>query len=74
MRCRILAQTAIFEKFYRVGDIGHHSTGRTKFMGAGPGLGLYLGRSIVEAHGGKVWVESQNGSGSRFIVRLPLME
>ncbi len=64
-------QGAIFEKFYRVGDVGHHSSGRTKFMGAGPGLGLYLTRSIVEAHGGKVWVESKNGAGSRFVVRLP---
>lgn len=69
----------IFEKFYRIGDVRLHSTGKTKFMGAGPGLGLYLVRGIVTAHGGRVWVESgtasNNGAthqpGSRFIIRLP---
>lgn len=70
----------IFEKFYRIGDVRLHSTGKTKFMGAGPGLGLYLVRGIVTAHGGRVWVESGNATnngvarqpGSRFIIRLPV--
>jgi len=64
-------RAAIFEKFYRVGDVGHHSTGHIKFMGAGPGLGLFLVRSIIEAHGGKVWVQDNDGAGSRFMIRLP---
>jgi signal transduction histidine kinase len=48
----------IFEKFFRVGDPGLHSTGATKFMGAGPGLGLTIARGVINAHGGRIWVES----------------
>jgi signal transduction histidine kinase len=67
----------IFEKFYRVGDSDRHSTGQTKFMGAGPGLGLAIVQGLVEAHGGTVRAESQgfdmqNCPGSRFVVTLPV--
>jgi signal transduction histidine kinase len=48
----------IFEKFFRVGDPGLHSTGATKFMGAGPGLGLTIARGVINGHGGRIWVES----------------
>jgi signal transduction histidine kinase len=58
-------QPKIFEKFYRVGDPLVHDT-------KGSGLGLALVRHIVEAHGGKVWVESEPGQGSRFTIALPL--
>ncbi len=51
-------QKRIFEKFYRVGDVSHHSTNSVKFKGAGPGLGLPLVAGIAKAHGGRVWVES----------------
>jgi len=54
----------IFEKFQQV-DASH--TREVK----GSGLGLPIVRSIVEAHGGKVWVESEPGQGSRFTVSLP---
>jgi signal transduction histidine kinase len=67
----------IFEKFFRVGSAALHSTGSTKFMGAGPGLGLPLARGVVQGHGGRIWVESagfnmQKLPGSRFHLWLPL--
>jgi len=67
----------IFEKFFRVGNPKLHSTGSTKFMGAGPGLGLHIAKGVIEAHGGRIWVESDGEDterlpGSRFHVILPL--
>lgn len=67
----------IFEKFYQTGEVSLHSSGRTKFKGGGPGLGLAISKGIVLAHDGKIWVESEGYDevrcpGSRFYVRLPL--
>jgi len=67
----------VFEKFYRVGDLNLHSTGQIKFKGAGPGLGLPIARGIIEAHGGRIWVESPGHNeetcpGSTFYIWLPL--
>lgn len=56
-------QARIFERFERAASERH---------GGGIGLGLWLVRQMVEAHGGSVAVESAPGRGSRFIVRLPL--
>jgi signal transduction histidine kinase len=70
-------QKLIFEKFYRVGAVELHSTGSTKFKGAGPGLGLPIAKGVIQAHGGKIWVESEGHDeermpGSIFHVVLPV--
>jgi PAS domain S-box-containing protein len=57
-------QENVFDRFYRVrSGVGQ----RTK----GAGLGLFLVKAVVEAHGGRVWVESQPGHGSTFVFTLP---
>ena len=71
------AAQSIFEKFNQVGDVMLHSSGKTKFKGGGPGLGLAIARGIVQAHGGKISMESSGYDeeklpGSKFIVVLPM--
>lgn len=60
----------IFEKFYRVSEknsVTHNRLSRIE----GAGIGLYLTRALVEAHGGKISVASEVGVGSTFSVELP---
>ncbi len=56
----------LFSKFSRGKDVSRLNTG-------GTGLGLYVGRSMIEANGGKIWIESDGvNKGSRFIMEVPV--
>lgn len=73
------AQELIFTKFYQTGDVALHSSGKTKFKGGGPGLGLAIARGIIEAHHGRLWAESpghdeKSCPGSHFHIVLPRVQ
>ena len=55
----------LFNRFYQAAQVVE---GKTR----GTGLGLAICKGIVEAHGGKIWVESQDGKGSKFSFSLPV--
>lgn len=57
----------IFDKFYQI-------DGSTTRQFEGTGLGLFLAKGIVEKYGGRIWVESEVGKGSKFIFTLPGLE
>ncbi len=54
----------VFDRFFQVGEAQHHSM-------PGIGLGLFIAREIVTAHGGRIWYEPREGGGSIFRLTLP---
>lgn len=58
-------QERIFTKFYR-------SAGAIKMEPDGSGLGLFIAKNIIDAHGGKIWFKSEQNKGSTFYVTIPI--
>jgi len=59
------SQEKLFTKFFR-------ASGALESGAKGTGLGLYISKSIIESHKGKIWVESEEGKGSTFAFSLPI--
>lgn len=58
-------QGAVFDKFHQVGAT-------PRGLKEGTGLGLAIAKQLVEAHGGRIWLSSESGKGSRFSFTMPL--
>lgn len=57
-------QKYVFDKFFRASNVPIES--------AGTGLGLYISKTIIENHGGKIWLESKENKGTTFYISLPI--
>jgi signal transduction histidine kinase len=69
-------QKMIFDSFGTAEDVALHSTGSSKFLGGGAGLGLTIAKGVINAHNGRIWVESDGYDkealpGSKFFILLP---
>jgi two-component system OmpR family sensor kinase len=60
-------QEKVFDRFYRADNSRNRETG-------GSGLGLAIARSIINAHGGKIWTETTPGGGATFSFEIPLIQ
>ena len=61
----------IFDRFYRADKSRARDRSFTSAQEGGSGLGLAIAKSIVEGHGGRIWAESQPGTGAQFFIELP---
>ncbi len=59
------ARKRVFDRFYQVAEVEYHSV-------PGLGMGLYIARQIVDAHGGRIWNEPREGGGTVFRFSLPI--
>jgi signal transduction histidine kinase len=69
-------QKRIFEQFYVLGSMDNHSTSKYAFRGGGLGVGLAIAKGIIEAHEGRIWVQSRGQDekrlpGSTFHLAFP---
>ena len=69
----------IFDQFHILGVIEHHTSSKSAFRGGGLGLGLPIARGIIEAHNGRIWVDSNHDrpdepTGSCFHLLLPITQ
>lgn len=72
-------QRRIFDQFHILGSIQNHSTSKSNFKGGGLGLGLPIAKGIIDAHQGRIWVESDKRDtdeppGSIFHILLPIRQ
>ncbi|MDX1687675.1 MAG: hybrid sensor histidine kinase/response regulator [Candidatus Promineifilaceae bacterium] len=72
-------QRRIFDHFHILESIQHHSTSKSAYKGGGLGLGLAIARGIIDAHNGRIWVESKGrdtdtNPGSTFHLLLPVKQ